>query len=60
MRGGGHAMEFAYMWPSFGNGFSLYDEFTPAQKQLSGQMVRWWGRCRAPGGLDPGRVADRP
>ena len=41
--GAGHAMELAYMWPSFNNGFSLYDEFTPAQKQLSEQMVRWWG-----------------
>ncbi|MFZ1996276.1 MAG: carboxylesterase family protein [Solirubrobacteraceae bacterium] len=41
--GAGHAMELAYMWPSFNNGFSLYDEFTPAQKQLSDQMVRWWG-----------------
>jgi hypothetical protein len=36
-------MELAYMWPSFNNGFSLYDEFTPAQRQLSEQMVRWWG-----------------
>jgi para-nitrobenzyl esterase len=41
--GAGHAMELAYMWPSFNNGFSLYDEFTPAQRQLSEQMVRWWG-----------------
>jgi hypothetical protein len=31
------------MWPSFNNGFSLYDEFTPAPRQLSEQMVRWWG-----------------
>jgi para-nitrobenzyl esterase len=43
MWGAGHAMELAYMWPSFNNGFSLYDEFTPAQKQLSDQMVRRWG-----------------
>jgi para-nitrobenzyl esterase len=43
MWGAGHAMELAYMWPSFNNGFSLFDEFTPAQLQLSGQMVRWWG-----------------
>ena len=43
MWGAGHAMELAYMWPSFNNGFSLYDEFTPAQRQLSDQMVRWWG-----------------
>jgi para-nitrobenzyl esterase len=41
--GAGHAMELAYLWPSFGNGYSLYDLLTPAQLQLSGQMVRWWG-----------------
>ena len=43
MWGAGHAMELAYMWPSFNNGFSLFDELTPAQLQLSHQMVRWWG-----------------
>jgi carboxylesterase type B len=41
--GAGHAMELAYLWPSFNNGFSLYDELTPAQLELSRQMVRYWG-----------------
>ena len=41
--GAGHAMELAYLWPSFGNGTSLYDQLTPAQLQLSHQMVVWWG-----------------
>jgi para-nitrobenzyl esterase len=41
--GAGHAMELAYLWPSFNNGYSLYDLLTPAQLQLSRQMVRWWG-----------------
>lgn len=41
--GAGHAMELAYLWPSFNNGFSLYDLLTPAQLQLSHQMVVWWG-----------------
>ena len=41
--GAGHAMELAYLWPSFGNGSSLYDQLTPAQLQLSRQMVVWWG-----------------
>jgi carboxylesterase type B len=41
--GAGHAMELAYLWPSFNNGYSLYDLLTPAQLQLSAQMVRWWG-----------------
>jgi hypothetical protein len=27
--GAGHAMELAYLWPSFNNGFSLYDLLTP-------------------------------
>lgn len=41
--GAGHAMELAYLWPSFNNGFSLYDLLTPAQLELSRQMVLWWG-----------------
>ena len=47
--GAGHAMELAYLWPSFNNGFSLYDLLTPAQLQLSGQMVRYWGAFTAAG-----------
>ncbi len=45
--GAGHAMELAYLWPSFDNGFSLYDELTPAQLELSRQMVRYWGAFTA-------------
>ncbi len=41
--GAGHAMELAYLWPSFDNGFPLYPLLTPAQLQLSDQMVRYWG-----------------
>lgn len=41
--GAGHAMELAYLWPSFTNGFSLSAEFTPAQQELSAQMVAYWG-----------------
>ena len=41
--GAGHAMELAYLWPSFNNGFSLYDLLTPAQLELSHQMVVQWG-----------------
>jgi carboxylesterase type B len=41
--GAGHAMELAYLWPSFNNGYSLYDLLTPAQLQLSQQMIRYWG-----------------
>ena len=47
--GAGHAMELAYLWPSFNNGFSLYDELTPAQLELSRQMVRYWGAFAATG-----------
>jgi para-nitrobenzyl esterase len=47
--GAGHAMELAYLWPSFNNGFSLYDLLTPAQLQLSRQMVRYWGAFTATG-----------
>jgi carboxylesterase type B len=41
--GAGHAMELAYMWPSFDNGFPLYPELTGAQLQLSRQMIAYWG-----------------
>jgi len=41
--GAGHAMELAYLWPSFTNGFSLYAELTPAQLQLSKEMLDRWG-----------------
>jgi carboxylesterase type B len=41
--GAGHARDLAYLWPSFNNGFSLYDLLTPAQLRLSRQMVTWWG-----------------
>jgi hypothetical protein len=34
-------MELAYLWPSFNNGFSLYDLLNPAQLELSRQMVRY-------------------
>lgn len=41
--GAGHAMELAYLWPSFNNGFSLYALLTHKQLQLSREMVRYWG-----------------
>jgi carboxylesterase type B len=44
-------MELAYIWPSFDNGIPLAAQFTPAQRQLSEEMVRHWGaftRFRAP------------
>jgi len=47
--GAGHAMELAYLWPSFNNGYSLYDLLTPAQLQLSQQMVKYWGAFVATG-----------
>lgn len=41
--GAGHAMELAYLWPSFTNGYSLYAELTPGQLELSRQMLDYWG-----------------
>jgi carboxylesterase type B len=41
--GAGHAMELAYMWPSFDNGIPLAAQFTAAQRELSREMVRYWG-----------------
>lgn len=55
--GAGHAMELAYLWPSFNNGYSLYDLLTPAQLELSRQMVRYWGAFAATGAPE---VAGQP
>jgi para-nitrobenzyl esterase len=55
--GAGHAMELAYLWPSFTNGFSLYAEFTPAQRELSRQMIAYWGAFTWSGSP---RVAGQP
>jgi carboxylesterase type B len=41
--GAAHAVELPYLWPSFTNGRSLSAEFTPAQQDLSRQMVAYWG-----------------
>ena len=55
--GAGHQMELPYMWPSFNNGFSLYSEFNAGQRELSGQMVRWWGAFVRGAGPDvPGQA----
>ena len=46
-------MELAYLWPSFDNGTPLAAQFTPAQRELSHEMVRSWGtfaRRGAPAG----------
>jgi para-nitrobenzyl esterase len=56
--GAGHAMELAYLWPSFNNGYSLYDLLTPAQLELSQQMVKYWGAFVATGRPEiPGQPA---
>ena len=56
--GAGHAMELAYLWPSFNNGYSLYDLLTPRQLELSRQMVRYWGAFTAFGAPEvPGQPA---
>ena len=41
--GAAHSLELPYLWPSFANGNSLAAEFTPAQRELSRQMVAYWG-----------------
>ena len=56
--GAGHAMELAYLWPSFNNGFSLYDLLTPAQLELSQQMIKYWGAFVTTG--SPEFPASRP
>ena len=58
--GAGHAMELAYLWPSFTNGFSLSAEFTPAQQELSRQMVGYWGAFTKSGSPDVPGLPDWP
>jgi para-nitrobenzyl esterase len=41
--GAAHTLELGYMWPSFNYGTPLYPRLTPPQRQLSGQMLRYWG-----------------
>jgi para-nitrobenzyl esterase len=41
--GAGHAAELAYLWPSFNNGTPIAPTFTPAERQLATEMVRYWG-----------------
>jgi para-nitrobenzyl esterase len=56
--GAGHAMELAYLWPSFTNGYSLYAELTSAQLQLSREMLDRWGAFVRTGTPNtPARVA---
>lgn len=46
-----HTLELPYMWPSFHHGIPLYPQLTPDQRQLSEEMLRYWGafvRFRAP------------
>jgi carboxylesterase type B len=54
--GAAHSMELAYLWPSFTNGYALSAEFTPAQQELSRQMVAYWGAFTKSGSPDaPGQ-----
>jgi carboxylesterase type B len=41
--GAGHAAELAYMWPSFDNGTPIAPTFNAAERQLSAQMIAYWG-----------------
>jgi para-nitrobenzyl esterase len=49
--GAAHVLELPYMWPSFHHGVPLFPQLTSAQRQLSNEMLRYWGafvRFRAP------------
>jgi carboxylesterase type B len=58
--GAGHAMELAYLWPSFTNGYSLYAELTPGQLELSRQMRDYWGAFVRDGSPDAARQPHWP
>jgi carboxylesterase type B len=51
-----HGSELPFLWPSVGNGNSLAAEFTPAELELSSQMVTYWGEFTKTGSPDtPGQ-----
>ncbi|HTU29466.1 MAG TPA: carboxylesterase family protein [Solirubrobacteraceae bacterium] len=55
--GAGHQVELPFIWPSFNNGFSLSHRFTAGERELSAQMVRWWGAFVRGGAPDaPGQT----
>jgi para-nitrobenzyl esterase len=41
--GAGHAAELAYLFPSFDNGTPIAPTFNAAERQLSRDMIRYWG-----------------
>jgi carboxylesterase type B len=41
--GAAHTLELAYLFATFGGETPLAAQFTPAQQQLSDEMVRYWG-----------------
>lgn len=54
--GAAHGEELGFLWPSF-NPY-LYDLLTPAELQLSRQMIAWWGAFISRGRPDvPGQPA---
>jgi para-nitrobenzyl esterase len=41
--GAGHAIELAYLWPSFDNGTPIAPTFNAAERRLAADMVDAWG-----------------
>jgi carboxylesterase type B len=41
--GAGHAVELAYLWPSFDNGTPIAAQFDAAERRLAREMVQYWG-----------------
>jgi para-nitrobenzyl esterase len=58
--GAGHAAELAYLWPSFDNGTPIAPTFTPAERRLALDMVRYWGSFVRTGQPAAGRSAPWP
>lgn len=57
--GAAHTQELAFLWPSYDPyGTDLYGLLTPAELQLSRQMIAWWGAFAWRGAPDvPGQPA---
>jgi carboxylesterase type B len=51
-RGADHGSELPFLWPSVGTANSLAAEFTPAEQELSNQMVNYWGEFTQTGSPD--------
>jgi para-nitrobenzyl esterase len=58
--GAGHAIELAYLFPSFDNGVPITPQFDAGERRLAIDMKRWWGAFARTGAPDVPAQASWP